>query len=158
MYAINIYFFNNEINAYNVKIKNIKNEIARYDKIMKEIRGIKSRLDVLNKKIGIIKNLEFHRKEPVRLLDTMTFMVIPARMWFTDLESKEKVVTIKGVALDNKTVADFMTRLEDSKLFDSVNLITLKQQNYNKNINLKGFVIFCNKIPHDNFGANKANK
>ncbi|MDL1968411.1 MAG: PilN domain-containing protein [Deltaproteobacteria bacterium] len=149
---------NNKIDVYNVKIENIKNETAKYYKIIKEIAGIKNRLDVLNKKIGIIKDLEFYRKKPVRLLDTMTFMVISSRMWFTTLEAKEKVVTIKGVALDNKTVADFMTRLEDSKLFDSVNLITLKQQNYNKNISLKGFVIFCNKIPQDNLGTDKANK
>ncbi len=79
-------------------------------------------------------------------------------MWFTSFEAKELSVTIQGFALDNKTVADFMTRLEDSTLFDSVNLMTLKQQNYNKDINLKGFAILCNKIPHDKVGADKANK
>ena len=149
---------NNKINAYNVKIENIKNELSKYNKIIKEITDIKNRLNVLNKKTGLIKNLELNRKEPVRLLDTMTFMVIPKQMWFTSLEAKEKAVTIQGFALDNKTVADFMTRLEDSTLFDSVNLMTLKQQNYNKDINLKGFAILCNKIPHDKVGADKANK
>jgi len=157
MYYYNI-SLNNKLNAYNVKIENIRNEVAKYDKITKEVTDIKNRLDILNKKTGVIKNLELNRKEPVRLLDTMTSMVIPKRMWFTNLEAKEEVVTIKGFALDNKTVADFMTRIEDSKLFDSVNLMTLKQQNYNKNINLKGFVIFCNKIPPDNAGTDKANK
>jgi len=157
MYYYNI-SLNNKINDYNVKIENIKNEVAKYNKITKEVEDIKDRLDILNKKTGVIKNLELNRKEPVLLLDTMTFMVIPKQMWFTNLEAKEEVVTIKGFALDNKTVADFMTRLEESKLFDSVNLITLKQQNYNKNINLKGFVISCNKTPHDNAGTDKANK
>lgn len=157
MYYYNI-SLNNKINDYNVKIENIKNEVAKYNKITKEVEDIKDRLDILNKKTGVIKNLELNRKEPVRLLDIMTSMVIPKQMWFTNLEAKEEVVTIKGFALDNKTVADFMTRLEESKLFDSVNLITLKQQNYNKNINLKGFVISCNKTPHDNAGTDKANK
>jgi len=157
MYYYNI-SLNNKINDYNVKIENIKNEVAKYNKITKEVEDIKDRLDILNKKTGVIKNLELNRKEPVRLLDIMTSMVIPKQMWFTNLEAKEVVVTIKGFALDNKTVADFMTRLEESKLFDSVNLITLKQQNYNKNINLKGFVISCNKTPHDNAGTDKANK
>ncbi|MBU4388835.1 MAG: PilN domain-containing protein [Proteobacteria bacterium] len=157
MYYYNI-SLNNKINDYNVKIENIKNEVAKYNKITKEVEDIKNRLDVLNKKTGVIKNLELNRKEPVRLLDIMTSMVIPKQMWFTNLEAKEEVVTIKGFALDNKTVADFMTRLEESKLFDSVNLMTLKQQNYNKNINLKGFVISCNKTPHDNAGTDKANK
>jgi len=157
MYYYNI-SLNNKLNAYNVKTENIRNEVAKYNKITKEVEDIKNRLDILNKKIGVIKNLELNRKEPVQLLDTMTFTVIPKRMWFTNLEAKEEVVTIKGFALDNKTVADFMTSIEESKLFDSVNLMTLKQQNYNKNINLKGFVISCNKLPPDNADTDKANK
>jgi len=157
MYYYNI-SLNNKINDYTVKIENIKKELSKYNKIIKEITGIKNRLGVLNKKTGVIKNLELNRKEPVRLLDTMTFMVIPKRLWFTNLEAKEKVVTIKGFALDNKTVADFMTRLEGSKLFDSVNLRNLKQETYNKYTNLKGFVISCNKIPGDKAATDKAKK
>ena len=157
MYSYNI-SLNNKINEYNVKIENIKNEVAKYDKIVKEIADIKNKLGVLNKKTSIIKNLGLNRKEPVRLLDTMTFTVIPKRMWFTNLEAKEKIVTIKGIALDNKTVADFMTRLENSKLFVSVNLTTIKQPKNNKYPNLKEFVISCNKMPLDNAGADKANK
>ena len=157
MYYYNI-SLNNKIDAYNVKVENIKNKLSKYNKIIKEITDIKNRLNILNKKTGVIKNLELNRKEPVHLLDTMTFMVIPKRMWFTSLEAKEEVVTIKGFALDNKTVADFMTRLEGSKLFDSVNLRNLKQETYNKYTNLKGFVIFCNKMPGDKATTDKANK
>ena len=157
MYYYNI-SLNNKIDAYNVKIENIKNKIAKYNKTIKEITGIKKRLDILNKKTGAIKNLELDSKEPVRILDTMTFMVIPKRMWFTFLEAKKEVVTIKGFALDNKTVADFMTRLEGSKLFDSVNLMNLKQETYNKYTNLKGFVISCNKMPGDKAATDKAKK
>jgi len=157
MYYYNI-SLNNKLNAYNVKIKNIRNEVAKYNKITKEVANIKNRIDILNKKTGVIKNLELNRKEPVHLLDKMTSTVIPKRMWFTSLEAKEEVVTVKGFALDNKTVADFMTCIEETKLFESVNLMTLKQQNYNKNINLKGFLISCNKILPDNAGTDKANK
>ena len=149
---------NNKINAYHVKIENIQNKLSKYNKIIKEITDIKNRLGVLNKKTGVIKNLELNRKEPVRLLDTMTFMVIPKRMWFTSLEAKEEEVTIKGFALDNKTVADFMTRLEGSKLFDSVNLKNLKQETYNQYKNLKEFVICCNKLPSNKAATDKAKK
>jgi type IV pilus assembly protein PilN len=157
-----MYYYNiclkDKINDYNVKIVTIKNEISKYNKINKEIADIKNRLDVLNKKMNLIKNLEINRKEPVLLVDTMTFMVIPKRMWFTNLEAKEEAVTIKGFALDNKTVADFMTRLEDSKLFDSVNLMTLKQETYNKHTNLKAFVISCNKMSTDKAATDKATR
>ena len=149
MYYYNV-SLNNKISAYNVKIENINNEIAKYNKIVKEVKDIEKRLGILNKKTSVINNLELNRKEPVRLLDTMTSMVMQKRMWFTRLEAKETTVTIKGFALDNKTVADFMTRLENSTLFDSINLTTLKQQKYNNLTKLKEFVILCNKIPLKN--------
>ena len=157
MYYYNI-SLNNKIDVCNVKIENIKNKLSKYNKIIKEITDIKNRLSVLNKKTGVIKKLELSRKEPVRLLDTMTFMVIPKRLWFTSLEAKKEMVTIKGFALDNKTVADFMTRLEGSKLFDSINLMNLKQETYNKYTNLKRFVISCNKKPADKAATEKAKK
>ena len=149
MYYYNV-SLNNKISDYNVKIENINNEIAKYNKIVKEVKDIEKKLAVLNKKTNVIKTLELTRKEPVRLLDTMTSMVMQKRMWFTRLEAKETTVTIKGFALDNKTVADFMTRLENSTLFDSINLTTLKQQKYNNLTKLKEFVILCNKIPLKN--------
>lgn len=160
MYYYNV-SLNNKISACNIKIKNINREIAKYNKIIKEVTDIENRLDILNKKTSVIKTLELNRKEPVRLLDMMTSMIIPKRMWFTRLEAKEEVVTIKGFSLDNKTVADFMTRLEDSKFFDSIDLTTLKQQKYNKitkPAKLKEFVISCNKMPLKNVDTDKANK
>lgn len=60
-------------------------------------------------------------------------------------EPKKAVITIKGVALDSKTVADFMTRLEDSPLFNNVNLKTLRQVTI-KGLNLMEFEVNLNKM------------
>ncbi len=147
--ALVIFYYNGKLNGkiheLNTRIDSTKTQVAGYDKINREITNIKKKLEILKKKTDVIKNLESNRMEPVRLLDTMTEMVIPKRMWFTSLEAKEMIVVIKGIALDNKTVADFMTRLEGSKLFASVDLKTLKQQKIEKDINLKGFEITCNR-------------
>ena len=72
-------------------------------------------------------------------------MVIPGRMWFTSLSDISESVEINGLALDNKTVADFMIKLEGSKLFSGVSLKTLKQQAI-KDVILKNFEISCRKI------------
>jgi type IV pilus assembly protein PilN len=62
-------------------------------------------------------------------------------------------VELEGVALDNKTVADFMTRLEGSNLYTAVRLITLQQemlqQSVGDPIRLKRFEISCQKTPPD---------
>ena len=91
-----------------------------------------------------METLEANRFEPTRLLDVMTQVIVPKRMWFTSLESKDTNVRINGIALDNKTVADFMIRLEQTGLFSEVDLNTLKQHKVEKS-NLKSFQISCVK-------------
>lgn len=143
------------------KIKNLETgindtnkELAKFDAINREITVIKKKLEVMNRKIQVIQTLDLNRDEPVRLLDAMTQVIVPKRMWFTKLEEKKleasqenkaDVISIEGFALDNNTVADFMTRLEKSKLFLKVNLITLKQDNKSTGLNLKSFQIDCHK-------------
>ena len=133
-----------KINNLNAQIKQTQAELAKYDKINKDIAAIKKKLSNLKKKMAVMKTLEANRFEPTRLLDTMTQVIVPKRMWFTQLKSKGQNVTINGIALDNKTVADFMVRLEKSELFSDVDLKTLKQRKV-KNSNLKSFQISCVK-------------
>ncbi|MBI5592299.1 MAG: PilN domain-containing protein [Deltaproteobacteria bacterium] len=136
---------NRKIQSLDDHIKISKQQLSELTVLTKEIDDIKKKLDVIKKKTTIIKNLEQDRKSSVILLDTMTNMVIPGRMWFTSLSAASDSVEIYGLALDNKTVADFMIRLEGSKLFSSVNLKTLKQQAI-KDIGLKNFEISCRKV------------
>lgn len=134
----------NKINGLNAKIKETKAELEEYDKINKEIASIKRKLSNLKKKMAVMDTLEANRFEPTRLLDVMTQVIVPKRMWFTSLESKNQKVDINGIALDNKTVADFMVRLEQSGLFREVDLKTLKLRKVRKS-NLKSFQISCKK-------------
>ena len=136
---------NRKIQDMDSRIKTSTKQLDDLTILTKEIDEIKKKLDVLKKKTAVIKNLELNRKSSVILLDTMTNMVIPGRMWFTSLSALSDTVEINGLALDNKTVADFMIQLEGSQLFSSVNLKTLKQQAI-KDVILKNFEISCRKI------------
>lgn len=138
-------YLGNHISDLNSRIKDTQTQIAKYDKINREIAQIKKALDTLKSKTSVIKMLEKSRKEPVHLLDVMTGMIVEKRMWFTSFESKGRTVNISGIALDNKTVADFMVRLESSGLFSSVSLKILKQHVITKYTDLKSFQIICSK-------------
>lgn len=84
----------------------------------------------------------------------------------------EVEIEIKGIALDNKTVADFMTRLKNAKglsgaeMFSNIELVTLFKQEFSQGkdkppINLKGFQVKCLKVPlklSDDKKNNKAKK
>ena len=140
---------NSKIDNLNANVKNTKSDLAKFEKINKEIAQIKKKLDNLKKKIAVMDTLEANRFEPTRLMDTMTQVIVPRRMWFTRLQSKGPKVRISGVALDNTTVADFMIRLENSGLFSAVDLKTLKRGKGKKGTTarFKTFSIVCTKKP-----------
>ena len=153
-----IYFninLNNKILNLNAKIKKTKNEFVQYDKINREIKIIKKKLEALKKKTNVIKNLDMSRKEAVFLLNVMTETVIEKKMWLAMLKTEERTVKINGVALDNTTVADFMTRLENSRLFSRVALENTKKYQSEKNINLKNFEIICETTPLEKVTKNE---
>jgi type IV pilus assembly protein PilN len=135
-----------KINKFNKSIKNTNAELAKYNEINKEISRIKKNLENLRKKMAVIEQLEANRHAPVVLMDTMTQVLVAKRMWFNELVVKDKTVKIVGIALDEKTVADFMVRLQNSGLFSHVELKSVKRQTVQKT-NLKGFHIMCTKLP-----------
>ncbi len=181
---------NNKIDALNSRIEFTQKEVVRYNKIAKEVEELKNKLAVLKRKIQIIEQLDLNRGRSFRILEGMTEVVVEKKMWLTGLEAIEKEMKpppkktkkgkqkpetteefkrpkvdmqIQGIALDNKTVADFMTRLEEDPLFTSVRLINLQQEllkqgNGKDNIHLKKFVVACTNGPLDNIDSEEKEK
>ncbi len=135
---------NAKIATLDAKIDETRKLVTAFEKDAKKVDEIKKKLNNLKKKTNVINDLERNRAWPVRLLDTMTNVIVPKRMWFTKFESKSKSIDIAGVAMDNKTVADFMTRLETSKVFKNVSLKGLERKKYGKR-NLQKFKITFKK-------------
>ncbi|MDH3355894.1 MAG: PilN domain-containing protein [Desulfobacteraceae bacterium] len=151
-----------KIDDLNTKIKNTKIMLAQAETKSKKVDHIKKELEKLGHKTDVIKSIERNRRAPVILLENMTQMVAEKtsistrdtaaendnkpvkRLWFNSFETSGGKVKIQGIALDNKTIADFMSRLEESKFYNKVNLKTIRQQEINK-LNLKHFEIYCEK-------------
>ena len=147
MLAVLIYYnihLGGRIKDLKTDVDATKIEVAKFQKITKQIEDIKNKLAVLEKKTEVIRKLETNRFEPVEMLDNMSEKIIANRMWFTSLNDQPQNVRIDGIALDNKTVADFMTRLEGTGLFGSVRLQTI-QKHVVKGSGLKKFSITCSK-------------
>jgi type IV pilus assembly protein PilN len=135
---------NEQIETLSSQAKTVKANLQTKQKAAKEVDSIKKELDLLKIKMEGIKLIKLRRKEPVQLLESMTEVIIEKRMWFTRFTANNQSVGISGIALDQKTVADFMTRLENVGLFSSVNLSMLRQTTMDK-LNLKSFEIVCDK-------------
>ncbi len=146
--AIGLFYYHltliSKIDLLNTRAGSVKQALEKNRKAAKEVDVIRKALDLLKIKMDGIETVKKRRREPVQLLDVMTAYVLSERMWFLELTSDNKRVGIKGVALDQKTVADFMTRLESTKMFADVNLSTLKHVQL-EGLGLKEFDIVCDK-------------
>lgn len=109
------YSLNNEIEDLQGKVAAAKVEVEKYKKITAQINELKQKLQILEKQKNVIEELELNRKEPLRLLETMTEEIVPKRMWLTSLAYNNNIVAVTGIAIDEKTIADFMTNLENTK-------------------------------------------
>jgi type IV pilus assembly protein PilN len=150
-------FLSNQITDMKARNDNTKAQIAKYEKINKEIAGIKRKLRNLNQKIKVIETLEGNRKKAVLLLDSMTGLIIPERMWFTNLDVVGDNISLKGIALDERTIADFMKNLE--KLYGNVALKSIGQRKIKgKSLNLKDFSLTLTRAQPQTDPAKKAKK
>jgi len=134
-YNVNL---NQQINRLKVQNEETTAQLVKYNKINKEIASIKKKLTVLNQKVDVINHLDGSRTEAVLLLESMTELIVPDRMWFTSFTLKGNNIALKGVAMDERTISDFMKNLEGS--YANVALKSMKRKTIKgKNVNLKDF-------------------
>ena len=136
---------NKQIVSITEKTKQINSQIVKYKEKADRVAQIKKDLKILEEKLRIVSSLEKQRKKQLILFDNMTDLVIPTRMWLESFKTDKNSVTIKGIAFDNPTIADFMEKLEQSSLFSTVDLKTAKIKKFKNNVMLKSFELLCKK-------------
>jgi type IV pilus assembly protein PilN len=156
--ALLVYLYNSSLNhridKINATIVSTEAQVAKYRKINQEIAEIKKKLEVLNRKIEVIESLERDRKIPVQTMDDLYHLLVQKRMWYTKIEDMGNI-KVSGIALDNQTVADFMTRVEKSEKYANVRLAAIKQQKVKgQEMNLKQFEVQFSRQQKD--GKTKA--
>ncbi len=103
-------------------IAQLKAERDRLSDILKKIQETEEKKRLLLQKTQIIENLISKQVLPVKLMD-MVSKALPDAVWLTSLEYSGRTLKIKGNALTNNMIADFIANLEATGLFSEVNLI-----------------------------------
>jgi type IV pilus assembly protein PilN len=126
-----------------------KKELATYAETTKKIEVLRKKIAEVRAKLNVIKELESKKTGPVFLLDELSMAVPKEKLWLTDLNEKRGILTLKGTAMDNDTVALFMTNLENATHIVSVDLQTAKLKGLPKyKINVVDFVLTCKTYAH----------
>jgi type IV pilus assembly protein PilN len=102
----------------------IELERAQLQEVAGQVDSIRDRTDLLRQKLDVIVELKVNQTGPVMMLDQVS-RAITDGLWLTRLELEDRSVTIRGAALSEVAVADFVNALERSEYFNAVRLRTL---------------------------------
>lgn len=92
------------------RVDETKRRIAELDKVIGEVKNINSHRKEVNEKLDVLKKLRKGRTGPVKMLDALA-TATPKKVWITEFEEKSLAVTMRGRAMSNEDVADFMRGL-----------------------------------------------
>ena len=143
--ALALFYYNsilaNQVTDLEEGVNQSKIELKKYQAKNKEVKLLEKKLKILKQKIAVIEGLDDSREDAVRLLDKMTAVMVPGRMWLSSFSAMGNSVKISGTAVDNKTVADFMTNLQRVEQFSEVNLDRTSQKAFKSDVFFKSFSI-----------------
>lgn len=108
--------------ALQAETTRLNQEKQTYDKILAEIKKLAADKKELENKISIIKQLKKESSLTVHVLDEVSRRLDSTRMWLTSLDQQGNSLSLTGIALDNKTIAEFMDSLDASPFISAVNL------------------------------------
>ena len=114
-----------------------KAEISRLQAVIGEVKEFKKKKRDLEEKIEVIAKLEQRQRGPVRVLDELA-RIVPEKLWIEKLKDSGGALALEGIAIDNQTIAHFMTVMEASPLFQGVRLEVTRQIT-RSGVNLKSF-------------------
>lgn len=90
--------------------------LAKLKQLTKDVEDIETKKTELKLMLQTIAKLKAQKHGPVHLLDELN-IAIPDQTWLTAVQQRGGVLEVTGYALDNQTVARFVSVLEKSPYF-----------------------------------------
>lgn len=109
-------------------LRSAEEEKAALQPVLTKLSSIGEQKAFLERKINLINDLKARQGEAVRLMETLS-EALPDWVWLTEVHYARRSITIKGKALTNILISDFMHNLETSGLFDMVSLMGSQARN-----------------------------
>jgi type IV pilus assembly protein PilN len=103
-------------------------EIARLQAVIGEVKEFKNKKKALEEKIAVISGLERRQRGPAQILDELA-RISPEKLWIESWKDSGGSLSVDGIAIDNQTIAQFMTRMQTSPWFSGVRLEVTRQVN-----------------------------
>jgi type IV pilus assembly protein PilN len=124
--------------------QNKQKELKTYEATIKKIADLEKKIKEIKAKLAVIQELEKNKTGPVHLLDEIAMAVPKEKLWLSSMKETRGSLTLTGTAMDNETVALFMTNLEKSDYVSGVDLQSAKLRTIpDYKLNVADFVLEC---------------
>lgn len=107
-------------------------EKKQLEDVLVKLEKLEEQKSLFEKKITLINELKSFQEAAVRIMDELS-KNIPDWVWLTETNYSDESVEIKGNALSNNLIADYILNLENSPYFSNVNLISSTQKKTRSN-------------------------
>ncbi|MCJ7782711.1 MAG: PilN domain-containing protein [Desulfobacterales bacterium] len=119
-----------------------REEIIKYKSLTAEVEKKKQEQKMLRNRLDIINSLRKDKARAAMILDELSIHK-PEKLQLDSLKKDGAKLGIEGVAMDDETIANFMTSLRKSKLFKNVDLVVSQQIEHSNKMKVKKFVLSC---------------
>lgn len=132
----------NKIEELQTSIANLKKLEQSYAPILTRIAKLKKDNVELSRKTEVIEKLKADSALTVRVLDEVANSVDNSRVWLESLNQQGGILQLSGIALDNRTISEFMDTLKKSPFITNIDLTDTSMQTVSDR-KLKRFSLSC---------------
>jgi type IV pilus assembly protein PilN len=130
--------------------ESLKSEIVSYQKELDELKAVEKKTKEVNLKLDVIKELEKGKTGPVLLLADVADSVPKGKLWLRSYSEKKGSLSLVGTAMDNETVALFMSNLEKTQQITTVDLESAEQRDVPQySLKVSDFVLKCGTVAEE---------
>jgi type IV pilus assembly protein PilN len=128
-----------EVERAREESEHLHGRLKKLEQLTKDVGELEGRRAQLKERLQAIAYLKAFQHGPVQILDAIN-TAIPAQAWLTSITEKGGLLEVRGIALDNQTVAQFFENLSkqgaylgEVELVESVELqMCIKDHNTEK--------------------------
>jgi type IV pilus assembly protein PilN len=99
----------------------------RLTNVLTKLEQLEFQKSTVEKKISLINNLKSQREIAVRIMDELS-KNLPEWVWLNEVTYENQLIRIKGRAMSNTQIAEYISKLEDTEALSQVNVIEITQK------------------------------
>lgn len=148
-------FLFSEVSGLEKGIAQLTAEKKELQKTLDLINKLEKDKKLVEQQISIVHELQKKSQLTVHILNEVARITPHERLWLTKLTQDTSKLNLSGIALDNRTIANYLDKLKDSEYLTEVTLLSSQLFKYGGR-DLKKFSLICSvALPGTDNGASK---